>query len=457
MTRHDETVDVLEQTLDCYDPAERAAALKALLRKAAEGEIALPTPGAFVNLHAHTFYSYNAYGYSPAGFAWRARKAGLAAGGIVDFDVLDGVDEFLASARQVGLPACAGIETRVFVPPFATRVINSPGEPGIAYHMGVGFVSSNVTAEQSDFLARLQRIASDRNRSIVARVNPALAPVELDYDRDVRRLTPRGNATERHLCLAYARKARERFADLEELAAFWSEKLGTDARSLDLPEGPRLQGEIRAKLMKRGGVGYVAPDQGAFPTMEELNRFALSAGAIPTLAWLDGMSDGEKCMEELLDYAAQSGLAAVNIIPDRNYTPGKIDAKLQNLRSFIALARERQLPIFVGTEMNSPGNKFVDAFDTAELAPYVPEFLRGARIAFAHTALQAAAGMGYSSEWARARLPDPKDRNAFFEEVGKRLDPRRGAPAGALSPAMDPEAALKACATDAAAASNATR
>lgn len=445
MTDHYEATDVLEQTLDCYDPAERAAALEALLRKADEGALALPAPGAAVNLHAHTFYSYNAYGYSPTGFAWRARRTGLAAGGIVDFDVLDGVDEFLAAARRVGLPACAGIETRVFVPPFATRVINSPGEPGIAYHLGVGFATSRTSAEQAAFLARLQRIAVERNRGIVARVNGALAPVELDYDRDARRLTPRGNATERHLCLAYARKARERFRDDAALAAFWSEKLGADAGALDLPDGPKLQGEIRARLMKRGGVGYVAPDQGAFPTMEEMNRFTRSAGAIPTLAWLDGTSEGEQALDELIEYAARSGLAAVNIIPDRNYAPGRVDAKLKHLRAFIARAQELGLPIFVGTEMNSPGNKFVDAFDSAELSPYVPEFLKGARIAFAHTALQAAAGMGYTSAWARSRLPNPKERNAFFEEAGRRLDPRRGAPAESLNPELDPEAALERC------------
>ena len=66
----------------------------ALWRAAERGEDALPEPGADVNLHAHTFFSYNAYGYSPSKFAWLARKAGLAVAGIVDFDVLDGVDEF---------------------------------------------------------------------------------------------------------------------------------------------------------------------------------------------------------------------------------------------------------------------------------------------------------------------------------------------------------------------------
>ena len=72
-----------------------------------------------------------------------------------------------------------------------------------------------------------------------------------------------------------------------------------------------------------------------------------------------------------------SGAAALNIIPDRNYTPGVKDQKLQNLYDVVALAEKHHFPIIVGTEMNSPGNKFVDSFETAELKPLVPVFLRG--------------------------------------------------------------------------------
>ena len=50
-----------------------------------------------INLHCHTFYSYNAYGYSPTALAWLAKRNGYKALGIVDFNVLDGVDEFLTA------------------------------------------------------------------------------------------------------------------------------------------------------------------------------------------------------------------------------------------------------------------------------------------------------------------------------------------------------------------------
>ena len=74
-----------------------------------------PPPSTSVNAHAHTFYSFNYKGYSPSRFALEAKRQGLEMGGIVDFDVLDGLDEFWAASRLLDLKACVGIESRVFV------------------------------------------------------------------------------------------------------------------------------------------------------------------------------------------------------------------------------------------------------------------------------------------------------------------------------------------------------
>jgi len=432
----------IEKRLDSFKASERKAALKEIIAGLADKSVKPTQMGRYVNLHGHTFFSFNCYGYSPTMFAWLSKKEGLAAAGIVDFDVLDGVDEFLDAAFALNLRACASIETRVFVPEFADKVINSPGEPGVAYHMGSGIPSGVVKGSAKVFLDGLRQTVQGRNRTMMERVNAFLAPVELDFEKDVLPLTPGGNPTERHLCLAFARKARQVFTEDMALIKFWNDKLGNGMELQDFPESPKLLNAIRAKTMKKGGPGYVQPDAGAFPTMRQMNEFVLQAGGIPTLAWLDGTTDGEKEIQRLLDIAIDSGVAAFNIIPDRNFTPGVKDQKLANLQQVIELAASRGLPILVGTEMNSFGQKFRDAFETEELEPYVPLFLKGAHILYAHTVLQKTAGMGYLSLWAKKCFCCGTDKNLFFEAFGKTLEPKQIALLK-VSAQMGPEQILK--------------
>ena len=113
-------------------------------------------------------------------------------GGIVDFDVLDGLEEFWDASRLLDLKGCVGIESRVFVPEFADREINSPGEPEISYHMGTGFTSTDIPVEAQSFLDNMRATSSERNKAMVNRVNDFLSPLILDYDLDVLPLTPNG-------------------------------------------------------------------------------------------------------------------------------------------------------------------------------------------------------------------------------------------------------------------------
>lgn len=404
-----------QDTLDSFDPGRREAALRA--RAAACARQPGTKPG---NLHAHSFFSFNCHGWSPSHFAACAADHGMAVAGLVDFDVLDGMAEFHQAGRQLNLRTVVSLESRVFVPEFADRVINSPGEPGIAYHMAAGFAALPADPWAARFLAGLRANTERRNRDLVERVNTFLDPVRLDYDADVLPLTPAGNATERHICTAYARKAAAR-CGTAGLLDFWTGKLGPEAAALDLPEGPKLLNALRARTMKKGGVGYVQPGRDSFPLMADLNRFALQSGAIPMIAWLDGASPGEQAMEELIQVAMRSGAAALNIIPDRNYTSGKPDQKLKNLLAVLELAEKYHLPVIGGTELNSAGQKFVDDWSSEELRPLTPIFDRGAFILYAHTALQRAAGLGYLSPWAAGHFARVEDKNAYYEEVGRRL------------------------------------
>ncbi len=424
----DDGIRELEDQLNDFDRAVRVRALDDLMALANRDAIVLPEPAELANMHCHTFFSYNGYGFSPAALAWLARRRGYKLMGIVDFDVLDGVDEFLAACDRVGLRGSAGMETRAFVPEFSSREINSPGEPGVYYHMGIGFTSSTVPAtrpEAAAILATMRQRAADRNREIIDRVNTYLDPVTVDYESDVIPLTPAGNATERHIVAAYL-QAADRLA--LRPAEFWAAKLELPLERVlaVIDRGPQMQDLVRSKLMKRGGVGYVQPGPASFPTVEEVNAVITACGALPTITWLDGTSEGERSSEELFDLMIAKGAMALNIIPDRNWNIADSldkERKLAALYDVVALARRLDLPINVGTEMNAYGKPMIDEFDAPELAPVREDFMDGAYFFYGHGALQRALGLGAQSGWAKRYLPSLRDRNRFYTEFGRRMPP----------------------------------
>jgi len=421
-------ISILQNNLNDYDLDERIRALSALVQLAEQGEIELPEPLDVANMHAHTFFSFNAYGLSPTALAWMGREERIKLMGIVDFDVLDGVDEWYGACDAVGLRASAGLETRVFIPEFADVEINSPGEPGVAYHMGVGFASGRIPDAAKPIAADLRERAQARNLGLLGRVNAYLDPVTLDYQRDVLPLTPNGNATERHMVAAYIAKARRQFDDP---APFWAEKLGLEenvVRELmgESGDAPAFQNAIRKKLMKRGGVGYVQPGPDTFPPLETFHELITACGALPCAAWLDGLSPGEQRMEELLALLIDQGVVVLNIIPDRNWNipdPDLREKKIAKLYEVVDLARRLDLPVHVGTEMNSFGQKLVDDFDAPALAPLRETFMDGAYFIYGHVMLERALGLGYQSAWAQEHLPTRRERNDFYTRIGRLVPP----------------------------------
>jgi hypothetical protein len=415
----------LEADLNSFDPQVRAEALQRLMALVERGDIQLPAPAETANMHCHTFFSFNGYGHSPTSLAWLAKRQGLKLMGVVDFDVLDAVDEFLTACDIVGLRGSAGIETRVYIPEFSSREINSPGEPGISYHMGIGFTSGQAPAEVTPILTAMRRRAAERNQGMLARVNDYLSPVTIDYEHDVLPLTPKGNPTERHMLAAYL-QASERIGS--DQVTFWADKLDMTSEQIVtiIDDKPKFQNVVRAKLMKRGGVGYVQPSPETFPTVEEFHQLITACGALPCAAWLDGTSAGEQTIKELLELLISKGVVALNIIPDRNWNIVDPDAKrlkVQKLYEVVELAQKLDLPLNIGTEMNAYGQKLVDDFDAPELAPVRDAFLDGAYFIYGHTVAQRTLGFGYQSEWGQNHFPSRRERNAFYTQLGRRVEP----------------------------------
>lgn len=417
----------LEAQLDDFNPLVRLESLTKLCYLAQGGEIEIPEVQEIANLHCHTFFSYNGYGYSPSHLVWLGKKMGAKFLGIVDFDVLDGVQEFLKACEIASLRGTAGMETRVFIPEYQQLEINSPGEPGISYHMGIGFTSNSAPQPADTILADIRQRAFQRNLQVLERVNAFLHPLELDYEADILPLTPNRNATERHMVIRIIQKAAEQFDDV---SVFWQGKLNMTADEIkeSMQKDAAFQDLVRKKLIKRGGVGYIQPTPETFPLIDEIHHVVLACGALPCVTWLDGTSPAEEKIKDLLELLVEKGATAINIVPDRNWniTDPQIKAiKLQKLYQVVEVAGSLHLPIAVGTEMNSYGQKKMDDFNVPELAPVREAFLDGACILYAHTQMQRHWGMGYLSQWANHHFSDRRTKNDFYLQAGKLIPPQK--------------------------------
>ncbi|MDA3925473.1 MAG: hypothetical protein PF904_12315 [Kiritimatiellae bacterium] len=410
-----------EQTeqLDNFDYETRMGTLEAI---AASSQF--PAPGPNFNMHCHSFFSYNSEGWSPAHIALNCASKGLYAAALCDFDVLDGLEEFLKAAQLLSLRSAVHLETRAYVPKQSDVNISSPGEPGVAYIMGCGFPAIPAAASDAGkTLAQLRQGAQDRNLALIARINEALPAIAIDYDNDVVPLTPKGVATERHIVRAYRVRANEVFLENSQRAEFWAPllKCSTEEFAGISENLTQFEDLIRNALAKRGGIGYIQPTDKTFPLADDFINWVKSCDAIPTIAWLDGTSDGEADAEKLVKLMTAKGCAALNIIPDRNWNikdPDTAALKQKNLDDLIQACVSRDMPINIGTEMNKGGLPFVDDITGPVLNKYADLFTEGANIMVGQTILARYAGCSYCSDKAASKFSSIKEKNTFFSAVG---------------------------------------
>ncbi|MCK5801324.1 MAG: hypothetical protein KAI66_00760 [Lentisphaeria bacterium] len=409
--------DLIEK-LSSFDASTRLETLRTLAASQ-------PTPSGaetdWLNMHLHTFFSYNGEGWSPARIAWEAREQRLYSIAICDFDVLQGLEELYAATDLLGLRAAVGFESRTFFSEYSTQEINSPGEPGVYYFMGMGFVAAPAGGRAAAVFANMLERSHTRNRALIARINAQLDGPSLDYDADVLPLTPLGNATERHIVRAYHDKALALFD--KGTAQFWAETFSLDEAEAEalLADVNKFTDMLRGKLMKSGGLGYVQPDETTFPLLDDVVGMILDARAIPMATWLDGTLEGESDPAAQLECLCAKGIAAVNIIPDRNWNikdPDEKTVKIRELDRYVAAAKALDLPINVGTELNKPGQRFVDDFAAEPMKRHHAEFLTGAQVMVGHTRLLRYADYSYTDARAAGDYPSRAARNEFFASVG---------------------------------------
>ena len=374
-----------------------------------------PRPRRGTNGHIHTSESFSVF-RSPSEAVWQAAREGVAFLGINDHYTVAGHDEFRRACEVAGIAAGFSLEA-VAVDRDAAEAglkLNDPDNPGRIYLCGKGV--TRVPAEslpEMQSLARMRAALERRNREITGKV-AALFKDRLGASgpawEDVLALTPRGNATERHV--AYAVLLR-----LRELAAQQGKSLAeiiTAFCGAVPPAGgddAALQIFLRAKLLKAGAPCYVPEDPDAFVSVAELRRIFLAFGSIPTYPVLGNpILAGEQNIEALLDKLESLGFYAVEVIPHRNTR--------ERLEEIVFAAQRRWWPVFNGTEHNTPETK--PMLDPFALDPeFEPWFRQSTAVLLGHQRLVARGKPGFVDLEGRPTISDPKARFEHFSQAGQ--------------------------------------
>ena len=374
-----------------------------------------PRPHRGTNGHIHTSESFSVF-RSPAEAVWQAAREGLAVLGINDHYTVAGHEEFRRACEVAGIAATFSLEA-VAVDREAAEAglkLNDPDNPGRIYLCGKGV--TRIPPESSpemQSLARMRAALERRNREITGKVT-RLFQDRLDAHgptwEDVVALTPRGNATERHVAYAVLRRLREIAAKQQKPLP----EIVTACCGVAPPTGgddATLQIFLRAKLLKAGAPCYVPEDADAFVPVAELRRIFLASGSIPTYPVLGNpVLAGEQNIAVLLDRLEAMGFYAVEVIPTRNTR--------ERLAEIVFTAQRRWWPVFNGTEHNTPEPRpLLDPF--ALDAEFEPWFRQSTALLLGHQRLVAQGEQGFVDSEGRPTISDPKARFEHFSQAGQ--------------------------------------
>ncbi len=173
-----------------------------------------PRPKRGTNCHIHTSESFSVF-RSPTEAVWQAAREGLAVLGINDHYTIAGHEEFRRACEIAGVAATFSLEAVAMDRDAEAQgiLLNDPDNPGRVYLCGKGVTRIPLgSSTEMQNLARMRAALERRNREMTDKVG-ALFEERLNAGgptwQSVQALTPRGNATERHVAWATLSRFRE--------------------------------------------------------------------------------------------------------------------------------------------------------------------------------------------------------------------------------------------------------
>lgn len=374
-----------------------------------------------VNAHIHTPHSYSAFTDIEQPFMM-AQTEGISVLGINDFYTTDGYPEFAVLAKKYRIFPLFNIEFMALQKEEqqANIRINDPQNPGRTYLSGKGLQYPTKMSEAS--AAILQKVQQESNLqtfAMIEKLNLHLQQSGINIHLEAGKIKndlARNLLRERHIATALRQEMEILATDPTVRKQLYTQLFSGITPVSDTMNHAALENEIRNRMLKAGGPAYVAENEQAFLSLNEVMELIIDAGGIPCYPVLlddnaGNYTDFEANFEAMANTLAEKNIFMVELIPGRN--------DFEAVKRFVHYFSDRNFTITFGTEHNTPlleeltvscrGKVPLDSALTEENA-------RGAAIIAAHQYLTQRGLPGFP-----VKTQPTKERFAELESIGRQV------------------------------------
>jgi hypothetical protein len=373
-----------------------------------------------VNTHIHTPYSFSAFSSMDQIFQMTGEE-NIKVLGINDFYTDEGYNNFKDLAGKYGVYPLFCMEYIGLLKDKQQQNIrvNDPNNPGRTYLCGKAFsYPFNLGEEYSEKLNMVILESQAQVMAMVEKANQYFASfglsIFLDFDQ-IKTNFAHNLVRERHIARAIRVMVFQENKDERERKKILNLILNTDIDGKILNEEAALENVIRSRLLKKGGMAFVAETESTFLPVTDLVNLILDGKGIPCYPVLLDDPDGnftefESDWELLYQNLVALGIYAIELIPGRN------DFRI--LKKFVNFFNRRNFIVTFGTEHNTPEMipLTVKCRHNQPLDDEVKNIcFNGACVLAAHQQLMAEGKEGYIDSFGKAK----SDRISEFVSLGK--------------------------------------
>jgi hypothetical protein len=309
-----------------------------------------------INGHIHTPHSFSAFSSIEQAFQL-AKNEGVSVLGINDFYTTDGYNEFAELAQKYKIFPLFNIEFMALQNDLqeAGIRVNDPSNPGRTYFSGKGLCQpANMSEASFNKIKDLQVESNLQTFEMVKKLNAFfdVNGIDIQFDGvEVQTRLARNLFRERHIAQAIRIAVFDKVKSESERKDLFTKIFSGKEPKSKMDNVAGLENEIRANLLKAGGVAFVPEDPKAFLSLEEVMEIIVDAGGIPCYPVLldfgnGNFTDYEADKEKLLQILKSKNVFSIELIPGRN--------DFHILKDFVKYFNQNSFVITFGTEHNTP-------------------------------------------------------------------------------------------------------